>query len=178
MASTVQPAPPDAAAPPPVRSADETNAGNGVAKRALVALGDPSDQKLHDAVITLLQKNGYGIETATEPQQGVQLLERNSYELVVTTNGSSGRDKVGNVSPYKRVVALAPETRRGLFLVLLGGEFSSGDGTQAFAAMADLVLNPKDVGSSEELLRSTVNERTRLFTPFQEAHVRLDRRKY
>jgi len=140
----------------------------------LLALTDPSDQGLQNAVTALLQRCGYGVETATDPQQGIQLLERNSYAVVATTsNGAQG-----NVSPHKRVAALAPEVRRDLFLVLLGSDFSSGDGTQAFAAMADLVLNPKDVASSEELLRSTVNERSRLFKPLQEAVVRLNRRKY
>ena len=169
--------PPRAAAAAPTPSVapfgEPPDGGNG---RALVVLIDPPDPSLHHAVSSLLQKNGYGIDTATDAQRGVQLLERTSYTLVVTTsNGSSGG---GQVSLYKRIVGLAPEIRRNLFLVLLGSEYSSGDGTQAFAAMADLVLNPKDVGSSEDLLRSTVAERHRTYRAFLDAQVRLDRRKY
>ena len=168
------PARPAAAVAPPSDFGQPTDGGDGSAKRALLALTDPSEQGLQNAVTALLQRCGYGVETATDPQQGIQLLERNSYAVVATTsNGAQG-----NVSPYKRIAALAPEARRDLFLILLGSDFSSGDGTQAFAAMADLVLNPKDVASAEELLRSTVNERTRLFKPLQEAVVRSDRRKY
>ena len=168
------PARPAAAVAPPSDFGQPIDGGDGSAERALVALTDPSDQGLQSAVIALLERCGYGVETAADPQQGIQLLERNSYAVVATTpNGAQG-----NVSPYKRVAALAPEVRRDLFLVLLGSDFSSGDGTQAFAAMADMVLNPKDVASSEELLRSTVTERTRLFQAFQEAQVRLNRRKY
>ncbi len=168
------PARPAAAVAPPSDFGQPANGGDGSASRALVALTGPSDQGLQNAVTALLQRCGYGVETAADPQQGIQLLERNSYAVVATTsNGAQG-----NISPHKRVAALAPEVRRDLFLVLLGSDFSSGDGTQAFAAMADLVLHPKDVASSEELLRSTVNERTRLFRPLQDAVVRLDRRKY
>ena len=170
---------PTPAAPPPsppaaaVRSEAPTEGGNG---RALVVLTDPSDPGLQQAVVSLLQKNGYGIDTATEAQRGVQLLERTRYALVVTTpNGAPGP---GHLSLYKRVVALAPETRRNLFLVLLGSEFSSGDGTQAFAAMADLVLHPKDLGSADDLLHSTVAERHRIYQAFLDAQTRLDRRKY
>jgi hypothetical protein len=156
-----------------MRSEEPTEGGNG---RALVVLDKQADPAVQSAVGTLLRKSGYGIDAAMEAQQGVQLLERNSYTLVLTTpNGSSGPDKV---SLYKRVVALAPDARRNLFLVLLGSEFSSGDGTQAFSTMADLVLNPKDVGSSEDLLRSTVAERNRIYKSFLEAQARLDRRKY
>jgi len=145
--------------------------------RALVFLSDASAAALQQPISTLLQGCGYGVDTTSSAQEGVHFLERASYALVVTTaNGNSGG--AGEVSLYKRVVALAPEIRRNLFLVLLGTEFSSGDGTQAFAAMADLVLNPKDLPNAADLLRSTVNERTRLFQAFQEAQVRLDRRKY
>lgn len=173
--------PPPAPGPPPtpvtaVASpaplAEPADNRNG---RALVCLPHQPDQGLEQAVIALLQRSGYGIDTSAEAERGVQLLERTSYHLVVTSSNGAGGDRV---SLYKRVIALAPEVRRNLFLVLLGNEFSSGDGTQAFAAMADLVLNPRDVASSEELLRSTVSERARLFKAFQEAQVRLDRRKY
>ena len=147
--------------------------GNG---RALVYLNGGSDPGLPQALYTLLQGNGYGVDTATEAQQGVHFLDRTNYSLVVTTpNGSAGPS---NVSLYKRVVALAPEIRRNVFLVLVGTEFNSGDGTQAFAAMADLVLHPKDVANASDLLQSTVSERTRLFQAFQEAQARLDRRRY
>ncbi|MGH9459629.1 MAG: zinc-ribbon domain-containing protein [Vicinamibacteria bacterium] len=167
----VPPSPPPAA--PATRSEGASVGGNG---RALVVLDHQADPSVQSAVGTLLQRNGYGIDSAMEVQQGVHLLERNSYAVVVTTsNGGSGRDKV---SLYKRVAALAPEIRRNLFLVLLGNEFSSGDGTQAFSAMADLVLNPKDVGGSEDLLRSTLAERDRIYRSFLEAQARLDRRKY
>ncbi|HEX9724898.1 MAG TPA: zinc-ribbon domain-containing protein [Vicinamibacteria bacterium] len=158
---------------PTTRSEEPKEGGSG---RALVALGSEADPAVQSAVGTLLQRSGYGIDAATEAQQGVQLLERKRYALVVTTpNGGSGQDKI---SLHKRVVALAPEIRRSLFLVLLGNEFSSGDGTQAFSAMADLVLNPKDVGGSEDLLRSTLAERNRIYQSFLDAQARLDRRKY
>ena len=161
---------------PAVATTSSGEPKEGGSGRALVALDSQAGPAVQSAVTALLQRNGYGIDAASEVQQGVQLLERNSYTLVLTTpNGDSGQDKV---SLYKRVVALAPDARRNLFLVLLGSEFSSGDGTQAFSAMADLVLNPKDLGGSEDLLRSTVAERNRIYRSFLDAQARLDRRKY
>ena len=162
---------PVAAIPPSPTRSEEPEGGNG---RALVLL-DHQDPSLRGAVQTLLQKNGYGVDTAAQAQQGVQMLERNSYALVLTTPNGTGQ---GEVSLYKRVVALAPEIRRHLFFVLVSDKFSTGDGTQAFSAMADLVLNAKDVGSAEDLLRSTVAERERIYQPFLDAQARLDRRKY
>jgi len=149
---------------------------NATTQRALIALAGQAEQGPQSAVTSLLRRNGYSVETATEPKQGVLLLERNSYHVVVTT--PNGGASAGGVSLYKRIVALAPEVRRDLFLVLLGNEFSSGDGTQAFAAMADLVLHPKDIDSSEDLLRAAVAERSRLYEAFREAQARLHKRKY
>lgn len=177
-AATPPKAAPPASIPPPqgVPAAPQTS-GSGENGRALVFLSDGPGAALQQSVAALLQANGYGIDIANDVQQGIQLLERTSYALVVTTaNGSSGG--AGDPSLYKRVVALAPEIRRNVFLVLLGSDFSSGDGPQAFAAMADLVLHPKDVPHATDLLQSTVNERARIFQAFVEAQARLDRRKY
>jgi hypothetical protein len=123
-----------------------------------------------------LKRAGYGAESVAEPEQAIRLLERNSYAVVVTTN--NGEPAPGGANLYKRIVALAPEVRRDLFLILVGSELNSGDGMQAFVAMADLVLNPKDAAASEELLRSTMTERARLYQAFLEAQKRLDERRY
>ncbi len=101
-------------------------------------------------------------------------MERDSYVLAATTrNGKSN-----GAGLYNRIITFAPEVRRTLFLVLVGNDLNSGDGVQAFTSMADLVLSPNDIGASDELLRSTVNERTRLYQTFLDAQVRLDARKY
>jgi hypothetical protein len=173
--SPVAPPPARLPAPPSSSSSTAEPAGDsGANPQALIVLTGEMVTALQ-GVSALLQRSGYGVETARELQQGIQLLERSRYEVVVTTPNGAPQ---GSGSVYKRVAGIAPDVRREIFLVLLGSEFSSGDGTQAFAAMADLVLNPKDVEISDELLRSTLSERSRLYKPFIEAQLRLDRRKY
>jgi len=143
----------------------------GPSQRALIAL---DDQSMQNAMAAALQRIGFIVDVAPDPEQGVRWLERDSYALAVTTrNGKSS-----GAGLYNRIITFAPEVRRSLFLVLVENDLSSGDGVQAFAAMADLVLSPNDIGASDELLRSTVNERTRLYQTFLDAQVRLDARKY
>ena len=36
-------------------------------------------------------------------------------------------------SLYQRIMRLSPDQRRRIFVILVGDEFKSGDGTQAFA---------------------------------------------
>ena len=47
---------------------------------------------------------------------------------------------------------LSPDSRRRVFLVLVGDDFKTGDGTQAWIAMADLVLHPRDLGNADAVL--------------------------
>ena len=60
-----------------------------------------------------------------------------------------------------------------IFLVLLGDEFKTGDGTQAYAMQADLVIG-REGGDLGHLLLNTMAERTRLFQVFLEARRRIE----
>jgi hypothetical protein len=61
-----------------------------------------------------------------------------------------------------------------VFVILVGEEFRTADGTQAWAAQADLVLHPEDVGRCEHLVRSVMAERKRLYQPFVDAARRIE----
>jgi hypothetical protein len=71
------------------------------------------------------------------------------------------------------VVRLPPDARRNIFLVLVGDEFKTGDGTQAWVAQADLVIG-RDAGDVEPVLLNTMAERTRLFQAVQDARRRFE----
>ncbi len=144
---------------------------DGSSQRALIALDDQSVQK---SMAAALRRIGFIVDVAPDSEQGVRWLERDSYTLAVTArNGKSN-----GAGLYNRIITFASEVRRRLFLVLVGNDLNSGDGVQAFVSMADLVLSPNDIGASDELLRSAMNERTRLYQSFLVAQVRLDARKY
>jgi hypothetical protein len=56
----------------------------------------------------------------------------------------------------------------------VGDEFKTADGTQAFAVMADLVLNGRDLAGADAALRNTIAERTRLYQLFTDARRRFE----
>jgi hypothetical protein len=56
----------------------------------------------------------------------------------------------------------------------VGDEFASGDGTQAFAALADLVLHARDAGQADALLRAALDERRRIYQAFHDARRRFE----
>src|SRR6185436_1782372 len=113
-----------------------------------------------------LGRQGYSVDTFDDPAEAVRLLEQGVYSVVVTSRATAA---VGKETLLQRIGRLNPEARRRIFVVLVGDDFKTGDGTQAFAAMADLVLNADDAALAEVALRSTMAERTRLYQLFNEA---------
>jgi hypothetical protein len=74
----------------------------------------------------------------------------------------------------QRMLRLTAETRRRVFVVLVDEEFTTADGTQAWAAQADLVVHPNDAARCEHLIRSTMTERKRLYQPLVDARRKIE----
>jgi CheY-like chemotaxis protein len=148
----------------------EMSAGEGGhGPQALVAFPDPAQA----AAITLtLTRLGYHVETVDDFEDGARLLEQDAYDVVATARlaAAAGRPE----SLYQRMVRLSPDQRRRLFVILVGDQFKSGDGTQAFLVMADLVLSTREAAAADQLIRGAVAERKRLYQAFDEARKRFE----
>ncbi len=170
------------AAPPPVvapalsqAQAEERPAAPGElpaanrGRRALVALPDRGQAA---AVAQMLSRAGYSADTLDDWEEGGRLLEQGLYDLAATARvaGAGGRESL-----YQRINRLNPDARRRLVVVLVGDEFKSGDGTQAYVCLADLVLHSSEAAGAEALLRSTISERQRLYKAYYDAQARVER---
>jgi predicted Zn finger-like uncharacterized protein len=139
-----------------------------VAGRAVVALGDRARA---GAMALPLTRVGYQVDTIDNPDEGGRLLEQGVYDLVVATRAAA---PAGRESLYQRLNRLSPDARRRMFVVLVGDEFKTGDGTQAWAVMADLVISARDVATADSVLLPTLAERTRLYQVYNDARKRLE----
>jgi predicted Zn finger-like uncharacterized protein len=166
------PAEPAAAAAP-----DPFAVANALARReklqeghndALVALAGPAAAHVHAA----LERLGYRVDTVDDAEEGARLLEQGVYELAVTARDQAAAGRPATLS--QRMLRLPSEARRRVFVVLVGDEFRSGDGTQAWAVQADLVLSTADAARAEGLIRATLAERKRLYQPFLDARRRIE----
>jgi len=133
------------------------------ANDALVALSGPLAPHMQQA----LERLGYNVESAEDVEEGARLLEQGVYEVAVTTPAPSEPGKPETLA--QRMLRLPIDARRRVFVILVGEEFRTSDGTQAWAAQADLVVHPADVGRCEHLVRSAMAERKRLYQPFVDA---------
>lgn len=136
--------------------------------RALVAL---TDRTQAGAIALPLTRQGYQVDSIDNPEEGSRLSEQGVYDLVVASRAAAPG---GKESLYQRMSRLSPDSRRRVFLVLVGDDFKTGDGTQAWIALADLVVHPRDLGNADAVLTKTVEERTRLYQVFLDARKRFE----
>jgi predicted Zn finger-like uncharacterized protein len=157
-----------AAEPPSPEAVAHLERLRGSQNDAIVALAGPAGPAIQQA----LARIGYNVDTVEDVEEGARLLEQGVYEVAVTSREAyqPGRRE----SLAQRMLRLSPDMRRRVFVVLVGDEFRTGDGTQAWAAQADLVLHPSDTGRAESYIRATMIERKRLYQPLLDARRKID----
>jgi predicted Zn finger-like uncharacterized protein len=136
-----------------------------------VLVGVP-DRAIAGALTLPLTRLGHTIEMLDTPEEGGRLLEQGVYGIVITTRTAPVPGKTEML--YQRITRLNPEARRRIFLILVGEDLKTGDGTQAFVLQADFVVNPKDASSIEGALLNTMAERNRVYQAFLEARKRIE----
>jgi predicted Zn finger-like uncharacterized protein len=171
------PAPDAPPAPAPDAGPDPFATAAAVARRekleqgqndALVALSGPAAGQVRSA----LERLGYRVDAVDDVEEGARFLEQGVYELAATAREAAPAGRPATLA--QRILRLAPDARRRVFVILVGDDFRSGDGTQAWAAQADLVLATSDAHRCENLIRATMAERKRLYQPFLDARRRIE----
>jgi hypothetical protein len=127
--------------------------------RALIAF--PSAE-LTGAVNGMLVRLGFAVDQLDASDDKLIRLQAGDYDVVATARNGVPEER----NPYRLVQLLPPEIRRRLFLLLVGDDLQSGEGSQAFALLADLVVSSKDAGQAERLVLQALHERRRLFQTF------------
>jgi hypothetical protein len=151
------------------REVGASEAGRGAATQVLVAV---PDRAVAGALTLPLTRLGHTIELLDTPEEGGRLLEQGAYGIVITTRTAPVPGKTEML--YQRVTRLNSDARRRIFLILVGEDLKTGDGTQAFVLQADFVVNPRDAVGAEGALLNTMAERNRVYQAFLEARKRME----
>jgi hypothetical protein len=133
--------------------------------KALIAFPSP---ELSGAVASVLTRLGFAVEELDTGDDQLIRLQQGDYDVVAGTRNGVPEDR----NPYRIVQLLAPELRRRLFLLLVGDDLQTGEGSQAFALLADLVVNSKDAAQTDRLMLQSLHERRRLYQTFWDAEER------
>ena len=166
LASSPAPAAvPPPQAPPPSPPPARVSPPSGPVAKALVAF--PSAD-LAAAMAGVLGRLGFAVEQLDSADDKILRLQQGDYAVVVSARNGVPEDR--NV--YRMIQTMPLEIRRRLFLVLVGDDVQTGEGTQAFALLADLVVQSKDAPSCDRLLAQTLHERKRVYQTFWDAEDR------
>lgn len=117
---------------------------------------------------TVLGRMGFAVEQLDSADDKLLRLQQGEFAVVISARNGVPEDR--NV--YRIMQTLPLEIRRRLFLVLVGDDVQTGEGTQAFALVADLVVNSKDAPSSDRILGQMLQERKRIYQTFWDAEDR------
>ena len=128
-------------------------------ERALVAL---DDQGRASEIARPLTALGYEVDIMSDAD-GVRALEQSAHVIVVMARTVA---ESGALTCYQRLFLLNSDIRRAFFLILLGDEYTTADGVQAFVVHGDMVVASADAANCEVTLRDRLIERTRLFRVF------------
>ncbi len=133
---------------------------------ALISVPSPAQANV---LGTMLGRLGFASE-GLDPQleEKILRLQQGEYPVVAATRNGVPEEK----NLYRIVRMLPPDIRRRVFLVLVGDEFKSGEGTQAFSVLADLVVHTNDASNAERLVAQTMIERRRVYQTFWDAEDR------
>lgn len=151
------------------REVGASDSHRGATTQVLVAV---PDRAVAGALTLPLTRLGHTIEMLDTPEEGGRLLEQGIYGIVITTQTAAVPGKTEML--YQRVARLNPDARRRIFLILVGDDLKTGDGTQAFVLQADFVVNPRDAASVEAALLNAMAERNRVYQAFLEARKRME----
>jgi predicted Zn finger-like uncharacterized protein len=138
-------------------------------ERALVSIPDRAQSA---AVTLILTRLGYSVDSVEEHEDAARFVEQGAYAVAATTRAGAGPGKAESL--YQRITRLSPDQRRRLVVILVGDEFKSGDSVQAFAVVADIVLNPRDAAGADNLVRGVLAERKRLYQVLVDARRRFE----
>jgi len=137
-------------------------------ERALVSFPDPS---LAQAMAQTLTRLGYAVDVVAG-EDAARLFDQGLFAIVATARVAAAPGK--GESLYQRVTRSSPEGRRRVFGILAGDEFKTGDGMQAWAVLADLVISTRDAPMADNAIRTVMAERNRLYQVYLDAKRRYD----
>lgn len=128
-------------------------------ERALIAL---DDVELANELSRSLSLLGYEVDILPDADS-VRVLEQGVHQIVAMARTVA---EGGALTCYQRLFLLNADIRRAFFLILVGDEYTTADGVQAFVVHGDLVIASPDAGSCEAVVRERLVERNRLFRVF------------
>ena len=132
---------------------------------ALICEQDPG---VREKVRSTLQQMDYHVVEAASARDAMKHMRFRAFDLVVVDeNFDRGNPESNHVLQY--LGRLPMNTRRNVFVALLGNEFKTADNMMAFNKSVNLVVNLTNIDELEKVLKRFLRENEDLFRVLKES---------
>ncbi len=113
-----------------------------------------------------LQELGYTVHVPAKPEEALEQLAQNRYELVLIHEAYGGSPEQNQV--LKTIQTMAMPLRRHMCVGLIGGQFKTSDHAMAFARSVHFVVAESDLGTLKTIARRAVADNDHFYKTFRE----------
>jgi hypothetical protein len=131
---------------------------------ALVCLPTPQQAA---PVQTALQELGYTVQLPVKPEDALEQIAQNRYELVLIHEAYGGSAELNQT--LKAIQTMAMPLRRHMCIGLIGAQFKTSDHMMAFARSVHFVMAEADLGTIKTVARRAVAENEHFYKTFRES---------
>ena len=125
---------------------------------------DRQNDELWDTTLTELE---YKLQRAKSPEHAIHKLRFNQYHLVALHEKYG--DTTLQTSPlYEYIRDMPMYTRRKTFVALVGERFKTLDNMEALSYSVNLVINQKDMGQLETILKKSTGDNDTFYKVYRE----------
>jgi predicted Zn finger-like uncharacterized protein len=132
------------------------------------------DEAVREKVRSVLQGLDYNITDAASTRDALKYMRFHNFDLVILNEGFDGGDPESNYV-LRYLTQLPTNTRRDIFVVLVGDGFATGDNMTAFNRSVNLVLNQENVDEVEKFLKLALAEHEEFYRVLKESMKRVGR---
>ena len=114
-----------------------------------------------------LENRDFKIQYAKSPDHAVHKMKFTHFHFVAL-HENYGNKGLDNNPVYKTLTQMPMVTRRNIFVALMGSNFKTLNNMQAFQKSVNVVINEKDLGKMEDVLKKSVSENEIFYKVFKE----------
>ena len=125
------------------------------------------DRQNDDLWTTALTELEYKLQRAKSPEHAVHKLKFNQYH-VVAFHEKFGGSTLETSPLYEFIRDMPMDTRRKIFVALVGENFKTLDHMEALAYSVNLVINQKELDQLEAILKKSIGDNDNFYKVYRE----------
>ncbi len=125
------------------------------------------DRQNDDLWTTALTELEYKLQRAKSPEHAVHKLKFNQYN-VVAFHEKFGGSTLETSPLYDFIRDMPMDTRRKIFVALVGENFTTLDNMEALAYSVNLVINQKELDQLEAILKKSIGDNDNFYKVYRE----------